>query len=70
MVLLHYDAIAPEPFWQGEGTSRNFRPQRHARNRPLLRAAFKSYITAVSILPLPLRRLFETHTVFVCCRLR
>lgn len=51
-------------------SQRNYSSMSQLRNRPLLRAAFKSYITAVALLPLPFRRLFETHTVFVCCRLR
>lgn len=49
-------------------SQRNYSSMSQLRNRPLMRAAFKTYITIVSPLPLVLRRHLETHTVFVCRR--
>jgi len=36
------------------------------RNRPSLQAAYRAYISGVSMLPRAVRRPFETHTILVC----
>jgi SAM-dependent methyltransferase len=35
-------------------------------DKPMQKAIFKSYVSAVSFLPFGLRKFLETHTVFVC----
>jgi SAM-dependent methyltransferase len=49
-------------------SQRNYSSMSQLRNRPLMRATFKAYITIVSPLPRVVRRHLETHTVFVCRR--
>ena len=50
-------------------SQRNYSSMSQLRRRPLMRVVFKIYISLVSTLPRCLRRLLETHTVFVCRRL-
>jgi SAM-dependent methyltransferase len=47
-------------------SQRGYSTMSQFRNRPMLQAAYRTYIDTIAMLPGALRRPFETHTILVC----